>query len=264
MKRLALLLVLAACPKHAEKKPNEPQVKHDASALPADAAQGSGAGSAMGSAAVVLPPSPPVPAVPNGLPAAPAHAEVTPDAVAFGALLFSDPALSADGKAACATCHDPAHGFAGKGVPALVNLAWVRDRDWPAYLPKHLANTLHGSVPHTPLYDAYKLDPIAALAAFVLTRYEGDSPWDRAERLPHPPADQAAGYKLFAGKAGCAHCHAPPLYTDLAPHDGARTPTLRGVAKRRSDLETAMMHKGADLALSPAEKSALVAFLQAL
>ncbi len=258
MKRLAVLLLLAACPKHADKKPNEPQVKRDA-APPADAAQGS-----AGSAAVVLPPSPPVPAVPNGLPSAPAHAEVTPDAVAFGALLFADPALSADGKTACATCHDPAHGFASKGVPTLVNLAWVRDRDWPAYVAKHLADTLHGTVPHTPLYDAYKLDPIAALTAFALTRYEGDSAWDRAERLPNPPAEQAAGYKLFAGKAGCAHCHAPPLYTDLAQHEGVRTPTLRGVAKRRSDLETAMMHEWLDVSLSPAEKSALVAFLQAL
>ena len=255
MKRVALLFVLAACPKHQDRKPNEPQVKHDAAA-PADAA--------AGSAAIVLPPSPPVPAVPAGLPQPPPHAEVTPDAVAFGALLFADPALSADGKTACASCHDPAHGFASAKVPTLVNLAWVRDRDWPSYLAKHLADTLHGSVPHTPLYDAYKLDPIAALTAFALTRYEGDSPWDRAERLPHPPADAAAGYKLFAGKAGCAHCHAPPLYTDLAQHDGVRTPTLRGVAKRRTDLAAAMMHKGVDVVLSPAEKSALVAFLQSL
>ena len=254
MKWLLLLLALAACPKHADKKPNEPQVKHDAAPVLADAAQG----------AVVVPPSPPVPTVPNGLPPAPAHAEVSPDAVAFGGLLFADPALSSDGKTACATCHDPAHGFAGKGVPTLVNLAWVRDRDWPSYLAKHAQDTLHGTPPHTPLYDAYKLDPIAALTAFSLTRYEGDSPWDRAERLPHPPADEAAGYKLFAGKAGCAHCHAPPLYTDLAAHDGVRTPTLRGVAKRRTDLEAAMMHKGVDVVLAPVEKSALVAFLQAL
>ena len=256
MKRVALLVVLAACPKHADRKPNEPQVRRDAAAITADATQSS--------AAFVLPPSPPVPGVPNGLPPAPPHAEVTPDGVAFGALLFVDPALSADGKTACASCHDPAHGFASKGVPSLVNLAWVRDRDWAAFLAKHQAATLEGSVPRTPLYDAYKLDPITALTAYVLTRYEGDSPWDRAERLPHPPADAAAGYKLFAGKAGCAHCHAPPLYTDLTPHAGVRTPTLRGVAKRRSDLETAMMHKGVDVTLSATEKSALVAFLQAL
>src|SRR5476649_1122274 len=30
---------------------------------------------------------------------------------ALGARLFRDPALSASGKLACASCHDPAHGF---------------------------------------------------------------------------------------------------------------------------------------------------------
>ena len=119
-------------------------------------------------------------------------------------------------------------------------------------------------MPHTPLYDAYKLDATAALAAYVLTRYEGDSSWDRAERSPHPPPDAAAGYKLFTGKAQCAHCHAPPLYTDLAVHDGVRTPTLRGVAKRVTDLETAMSHPGQEVTLAPADKTPLAAFLRAL
>ena len=256
MKRLGVLLLLAACPKHAEKRPVEPQQKHDAAPPIADA----GAGSAV----FVVPPSPPVPAVPAGLPQPPPHDGITPDAVAFGSLLFADPALSQDGKTACATCHDPAHGFAGAHVPALVNLAWVRDRDWSAFLGKHLGDTMHGAVPHTPLYDAYKLDGMTALAAFTLTRYEGDSAWDRAERSPHPPADAAAGYKLFVGKTRCAHCHAPPLYTDLAVHDGVRTPTLRGVAKRVTDLEVAMSHPGQDVTLAPADKSSLAAFLRAL
>ncbi|MBV8760637.1 MAG: hypothetical protein JO257_25315, partial [Deltaproteobacteria bacterium] len=112
MRWLWLLAALAGCPKHADKRPNEPQVKRDAAAAVVVAdADGS-------AAAVVLPPSPPVPAVPSGLPPAPTHAEVSPDAVAFGALLFADPALSGDGKTACASCHDPVHGFAGKGVPS--------------------------------------------------------------------------------------------------------------------------------------------------
>jgi cytochrome c peroxidase len=247
---LALVVLLAGCPKH-NSKPVEPQPKRDADA----------GGSA---AAVVVPPSPPVPEAPASLPQPPPHDGITPDAVAFGALLFADPALSQDGKTACATCHDPAHGFAGAKVPALVNLAWVRDRDWATYLPKHLADTMHGSVPHTPLYDAYKLDATAALTAYVLTRYEGDSAWDRAERSAAPPADAAAGYKLFTGKAQCAHCHAPPLYTDLAMHDGVRTPSLRGVAKRPVDLAAMIDHPGQSVKVAPVDKSPLVAFLKAL
>jgi len=82
VKRWAVLLLLAGCPKHPEPsdKPHAP---------PAEA------GSA---AAIVLPPSPPLPDVPMGLPQPAPHDGITPDAVAFGALLFADPALSQDGK----------------------------------------------------------------------------------------------------------------------------------------------------------------------
>ena len=85
-----------------------------------------------------------------------------------------------------------------------------------------------------------------------------------AER-PDPDATLACkDHPRVTALAQCAHCHAPPLYTDLAMHDGVRTPTLRGVAKRRTDLAAAMMHPGVTVALSASEKSSLVAFLQAL
>lgn len=44
-------------------------------------------------------------------PAGPAYARAAAEA-ALGRQLFIDPALSASGRMACATCHDPAHGYA--------------------------------------------------------------------------------------------------------------------------------------------------------
>lgn len=289
MKRLGPVLLLAACPRHAD-KPVEPPQNDDAAPRTADA----GASSSV----VVVPPSPPVPAVPSGLPQPPPHDGITPDAVAFGALLFADPALSRTGKIACASCHDPAHGFSGgvdafddgtkapSRTPALVNLAWMHGFGWDnvavpldRYLAGHLAVAMGNNVaPHTPLYAAYAATlggdtpAVAALTAYVLTRYDGDSAWDRAERSPSPPPEAVAGYRLFTGKAQCAHCHAPPLYTDLGGHDHVRTPTLRGVAKRSrylhdgsaATLEAAIAHEARDVALSPAEKTSLAAFLRAL
>ncbi|HVX10678.1 MAG TPA: cytochrome c peroxidase [Pirellulales bacterium] len=53
--------------------------------------------------------------LPLGLPdrtPAPDDNRLTPERVRLGRKLFFDPILSADGTVACASCHDPAHGFA--------------------------------------------------------------------------------------------------------------------------------------------------------
>jgi cytochrome c peroxidase len=285
VKRLAVLALLAGCP-HKEKVQPPPQ-KHDAAppvAIVVDAG------------AVTLPLSPPVPDVPAGLPQAPETAAVTPDAVAYGALLFEDPALSRSGKKACASCHDPQHGYSGGmdtadggdkqplRTPALVNLAWARSFGWDgkvtdlrAFLASHVARELgNEQPPPTPLDAAYdaKLGGerpwLTALTAFVLTRYAGASRWDQVERVHDRPRDLDAGYRLFVGKAGCAHCHAPPLYTDGAVHDGYLTPTIRTAAIRpallhdgSATVETLLDHHG-EAKLSDTEKSSLVAFLKAL
>ena len=68
----------------------------------------------------------------------------TADKVALGRRLFADPLLSANGKIACATCHDPKLAFAdgvpvGAGItgrplsrhtPTLWNLAWSPTQFW--------------------------------------------------------------------------------------------------------------------------------------
>jgi cytochrome c peroxidase len=75
----------------------------------------------------------PAPPVSAGLPASAAR-------IALGRLLFFDPILSGDRTIACATCHDPAHGFADprgfsrgingkrlpRNTPSVANLAWSR------------------------------------------------------------------------------------------------------------------------------------------
>jgi len=74
----------------------------------------------------------------------PADNPSTPEKVALGQKLFFDPGLSADGRLACASCHDVRHGFAAgtgrslgvKGeplarhTPTVINLAWTKALFW--------------------------------------------------------------------------------------------------------------------------------------
>jgi len=259
---------------------------------------------------VVLPPAPAVPLPPAGLPALPASAAldaVTPDRLALGELLFWDGRLATDGKTACATCHDPAHGYSGaidktaagelelRRTPALANLAWAREYGWDgrftsldelmtAHVKGQLGQSLDAgmaALAQLPVYRAHVARvggtpgeaALHALEAFALTRYDGDSPWDRLEpaaRAPKPGAavdPVVAGYVVFTGKGQCAVCHMPPLYTDFGYHAidaraggdpgrgkvdpkqrGAfRTPALRGAGAR-----PAFLHDGAAKTLDQA------------
>lgn len=286
MKRFLVLAVLAACP---SKKP-PPAPKKDA-------------GIAVGDAAIALPPAPPVPEVPNGLPALPeASVAITPEAVALGELLFWDPRLSATNSLSCAGCHAPEEGFAGglastsagkpnlRAAPPLVNLAWQQAFGWDgrhaslteqlaAHVRGQLGDDLAAAVARIREVPGYRAQfarlggapsadvAMTALAAYVLTRYEADAPFDRMERTPDVPADVKAGYVVFTGKAQCAVCHTPPLFTDQQYHrlgliktpdegrgridpakQGAfKTPTLRGATVRRS-----FFHDGSQTSLDGA------------
>lgn len=317
MTRIALI-ALVACGHHIAKQPAAK--KDDAAVAPA------APGDAL---AMAIPPAAAVPAPPLALPAV-TLPQPTPEAVAFGETLFREPRLASDGKTSCATCHDPAHGFAGAGHPktaggepnlrkpaALVDLAWKKQLGWDGRydsLHEQLAAHIKGQLGRElatamtelagdPIVHAYQeraaVEPDAALAAYVLTRYSGDTPWDAAERGKHPPADLKAGYELFLGRARCAQCHIPPLYTDNGFHHVVRsttddkgrglveparagefaTPTLRGAAARPAffhdgsalTLEAAIEahFTGEDpelakVALSPSDRAALLAFVRAL
>ncbi len=207
-----------------------------------------------GSTTIKLPPAPPVPAIPAGLPKIDLPASVTPEAVVLGELLFWDTRLSVDNKTSCATCHIPDNGYAGyarqntaankpnlRRAPTLVNLAWQREFGWDgrySSLADHVRAHIQGQhgidldaavarIADVAGYrahftrlgaDATADTAIRALSAFVLTRFAGDATWDKLERSPDVPADLKAGYQLFTSRAQCSVCHTPPLYTDLAYH----------------------------------------------
>jgi cytochrome c peroxidase len=336
VRRLLLVALLAGCPRGGDNpKPPEPQGethgRGDAQdrLLPVE-----------DTGVTALPPAPPLPAVPAGLPAPPADPRVTPEAVALGELLFHDGRLSANGTRSCASCHDPAQTFAGdvaraaddkpnlRRTPALVNLAWAKAFGWDgrytslsALLPPHVKGqlgdpieTAAARVADVPGYALHlqrlastqAVPPAAlivqALEAYVMTRYEGDAPWDRIERTALTQAGSAsadpivAGYQLFIGKGQCGVCHVPPLYTDHARHrvapdpfrdpahedKGFKTPTLRGAATRRelfhAGTAKSLAHAvaqynkpivdadpiAAKIRLSPDEQAQIVAFLNAL
>src|SRR5947209_13456936 len=75
--------------------------------------------------------------VPQGFaarPADPADNPLTPAKVRLGRRLFFDPVLSGDGKLACASCHDPAHGFAGSTAVAVGARGQKGKRNAPSLL----------------------------------------------------------------------------------------------------------------------------------
>jgi cytochrome c peroxidase len=137
-----------------------------------------------------------------------------------------------------------------------------------------------------------------AIAAFVRTIRSGDSAWDRHEAGEAGAAspDAIAGFKIFTERAGCAVCHAPPLYTDHAFHargvgDGKdpgrarvtadsrhagafKTPGLRSLLETvpyfhdgsAATLEAAIEHEltRSERRLLPEEQRQLIEFLRAL
>lgn len=293
MRSLAALAMLASCPGGKNKPSEPPATKHDAGNVPTPQHD---------SGVAALAPAPALPTVPAGLPPLPALPAVTPEAVALGELLFWDPRLSSTGKLSCASCHEPAAGFAGAGrqdtadgkpnlrrAPALINLAWTPQLGWDgrfesvqSQLASHtrgqLGQPIETSVALISTVPVYQLHlarvggapataVVDALAAYALTRYAGDSPWDRMEESGDSAPEIKAGYRLFSGKAQCSVCHTPPLYTDLGFHrlglisirdDGRgrvdaakagafRTPTLRGAVARK-----AFFHDGSASTLAAA------------
>jgi cytochrome c peroxidase len=208
---------------------------------------------------VLLPEPPPVPAPPAGLPPLPADdaPAFTAAEVALGELLFHDRRLAADATTRCASCHDPAHGFAGleplsrnalgklapRHTPTLLDLGWHPELGWDGrgddrveYVMGHATTQLGVSLDdsgrrllESPVYRAHLRRAGGgaspgraagvALTAYALTRYSPEAPWDRHERgLAPAPPEVVAGRELFAGKAGCAGCHELPLYTDRKYH----------------------------------------------
>lgn len=130
------------------------------------------------------------------LPAPPADASnaVADDAraAALGKRLFTDPALSANGKVSCASCHDPARAFSdglprGRGIgedarntPSLLVAAWSRWQFWDGR-----SDSLW-SQPAGPLLDPAEMGATPAHVARVVT---GAYAAEYAEPFGKPSAD---------------------------------------------------------------------------
>lgn len=184
---------------------------------------------------------------------------LTPEKVALGKQLFFDKRLSKDGSASCETCHLPEKGWTdakalstkvGGAVntrhsPTLWNVGYNDLYYWDgraATLDKQIEAAWKGQMGADPAEIAKKIDAIPgyqvqfktifkgeatpdtivkALASFVRTLRSGGAPWDKYEAGDKAAVgeDAVRGFDLFRNKAGCAACHAPPLYTDNAFHN---------------------------------------------
>lgn len=179
----------------------------------------------------------------------------------FDATLFMDgQAFRPDGGSA-ATLIPPAYGLAG------VNLAtwtgWGSVTHWNAFVGNL---EMHGS-PGTfydPRLDNAEQFPIAAEQGFGNVR----PPEGTEDRItgklaalhvyqlsipaPEPPAGsydaEAAerGEAIFAGEAGCATCHVPPLFTE--PGFNAHTPEEIGIDSFQADRSPSHMYRTSPLA----------------
>lgn len=189
----------------------------------------------------------------------PADGLLTPVKVELGKQLFFDKRLSKDFTASCGTCHEPEKGFTdgtpltqrvggtldSRHSPTLFNAGYQKAFGWDGRgetLEKEIAAVwesqmgadppvIAASIAKIPHYAslfkvAFDAEPtpdtiVRAIAAYVRTLRSGGSPWDRYEKGDKRAVGEDAqrGFELFKGKAGCAGCHAPPLYTDGAFHN---------------------------------------------
>ena len=223
------------------------------------------------------------------------------------ALLLDGKAFRPDGRSA-ATLLPPAFGLAGVNLHTFTG--WGSVTYWNAFVAV-LEMQGKGTLFDPRLNDASKF-PIAAANGFDDVRREPDLVTPKLAALqfyqlaiPAPPAPKGSfdvnaaerGKALFAadGKARCATCHVPPLYTEpgfnlhtpeeigidafqaqRGPEDGYRTTPLRGLWThmkggfyhdgRFPTLRSVVDHYDAfqDLGLSPSEKRDLVEFLKSL
>lgn len=191
--------------------------------------------------------------------------------MALGAMLFFDPRLSKSGKTSCSTCHLPELAWTdGKALstkddgsvnkrhtPTLVNTGYCEQLYWDGRAPsmeKNVVAAWKGQMSGDPVAVAAALEKIPAyqerfqkafskpasedtigkaLAMFVSTLRGAESAFDKWQAGDDKAvdADVKAGYDLFLGKAGCAVCHVPPLFTDRKFHN-----TGIGMDKPEPDL----------------------------
>ncbi len=220
-------------------------------------------------------------------------------------LLLDGKAFRPDGKSA-ATMIPPAFGLAGVNLHTWTG--WGSVTHWNAFVA-NLEMQGSGTFYDPRLNDASKF-PIAAAAGFGDVRNEPDLITGKLAALhvyqlslqaPRPPAASFSaaaarrGQALFKGKADCARCHVPPLYTEpgwnmhtpeeigidafqarRSPDERYRTAPLKGLWThtkggfyhdgRFISLRQVVDHYNGHFALglTPAEKTDLIEYLKSL
>jgi cytochrome c peroxidase len=182
---------------------------------------------------------------------------LTAEKAELGWTLFFDPRLSKDGSMACAQCHHTDKAYTSGNVldakvggamnkrnsPTMVGLGLHASFYWDGRMPTLEAVSAAAwkgqlgadpaavakSLNEVPVYKAMFVrafgEPASAenvpkaLASFFRALNTGNSAWDRAQAKDATALskDAKAGEALFL-KAGCAGCHAPPLFSDFAFH----------------------------------------------
>jgi hypothetical protein len=220
-------------------------------------------------------------------------------------LLMDGKAFRPDGKSA-ATLIPPAFGLAGVNLHTWTG--WGSVTHWNAFVA-NLEMQGSGTFYDPRLNDAAKF-PIAAAAGFADVRkdpdlitgklaalhvYQLSLPAPRAPSWTFSASAAKRGKELFSGKADCARCHVPPLYTEpgwnmhtpeeigidafqaqRSPDERYRTSPLKGLWTHTKggfyhDGRFATLRQVVDhydrqfaLGLTPAEKTDLVEYLKSL
>jgi hypothetical protein len=175
----------------------------------------------------------------------------------YDAVLDKDgKAMRPDGKRAC-TLIPPAFGMAGVNLHTWTGYGSVPY--WNAYVA---ATELHGSgvfVDHR--FNDKKQFPLAAKTGAYDTRGIPDRStaklpalhfYELSLRAPQAPAgtfNQAAfdrGMEVFNGKADCARCHVPPIFTE--PGHNLHSPADIGIDAFQADRSPTRMYRTAPLA----------------
>ena len=178
--------------------------------------------------------------------------------IALGRQLFFEPRLSRDSTMSCATCHDPAQGWADgrittrghrgkilqRNTPGLTNVAFGSIFYWdgraasleeqalgPLTHPDEMALTREEIVPRLEPYRAHFASAfphegltvetaVRAIASFERTLISRNSAFDRYRAGEHAALSPAArrGMLVFE-EASCTFCHHGPNFTNQAFHN---------------------------------------------
>jgi cytochrome c peroxidase len=193
---------------------------------------------------------------PAGLPPVPVPADdpMTVEKVDLGRQLFYDRRVATQARSACADCHVPDHGLAGReptmafhrNSPTVFNRAYGEYEFWDGSAGRSLEELVRGVLAFVnfgakrPVWErlrnvsgyrkeferAFGREPdevavVQAIATYCRTLLAGGAPYDRfiGGDSNAMTASAQRGRSLFFGRGQCASCHSGPNFTDEQFHN---------------------------------------------